>query len=83
MYKKTKVGERLLGFGSSLVPQCVNSCLSTVIQNIIKPVFTDAEVPLDLDKCTNSIPADKTIHISITNNAIETIILNNCSLICL
>ena len=47
---------------------------------IIGSAFADVEVPIDLDKCISSIRPDNTIHASITNNAVETIILNQESM---
>ena len=54
--------------------------MATVIPFIIGSVFADVEVNLDLDTCINNMPSDKTIHISVTNNAVETTILNQVSM---
>ena len=52
-----------------------------MIPNIIGITFTSAELKLAIDKCIDSIPSDKPIHTSVTNNTIDTILLNQQSII--
>ena len=66
----------MLGVCASLVPQCGHSVLAAVIPAVIGNVFANAGVELDMEKLIDNIPSDKTIHTCVTNNAVDTIILN-------
>ena len=44
-------------------------------------MFVNAGVELDMDKLIESMPSDKTIYTSVTNTAVDAIILNQQSII--
>ena len=48
---------------------------------VIGSVFVNAGVELDMDKLIESMPSDKTIYTSVTNTAVDAIILNQQSII--
>ena len=48
---------------------------------VIGSVFVNAGVELDMDKLIESMPSSKTIHTSVTNIAVDAIILNQQSII--
>ena len=64
----------MLGFSALLVPQCDHIGLTAMIPHIIRCVFENVEVELDMDKCIDSMPSNNKIYTLVTKSAVDTII---------
>ena len=74
-YRFTYLGDAILEFGASLVPQCSYSGLSTVLLFAVGSVLDNACIPIDVELLVNSMPSKDTIQNLVTKNAIDMCIL--------
>ena len=60
-YVGHNVGNSMIGFAASLVPQCGYYMLSSIIPFIIGSVFANGNIPIDSNLLVNSQPTRNTI----------------------
>merc|ERR1740124_288132 len=80
IYKGTDLGDAILVFGASLVPQCGYSCLSTMLPFSIRSVLANAGIPISVELLVSLMPSKDTIQNLVTKNAIDTCILTQESI---
>jgi len=71
-YQGTPLGDAMIGFASSLVPQCGYAGVATILPILIASVFANAGIEIDSKKLVNSQPSDKSIQRFVENNALNT-----------
>ena len=79
-YKGTEQGDTLLGFATSLVPQCGYAGLAIVLPLAITSVFMNANVPLNLNSLVDSQPSWHKIQSLVSQNAVDTVLLTQESI---
>lgn len=79
-YSGNTVGDRLLGFGSTLVPQCGYSGFATVLPFVIGSLFANAGINIDMDSVVKSLPQRDKIQDLVTDVAVDNILLTRQSI---
>ena len=69
-YRGIDLGDAILEFGASLVPQCSYSGLSTVLTFVIGSALANAGISISVESLVNSMPRKDTIHNLVTKNTI-------------
>ena len=79
-YIGDNIGNSMIGFAASLVPQCGYYGLSSIIPFIIGSVFTNGNIPIDSNLLVNSQPLRNTIQRLAEQNVFDTILLTQESI---
>ena len=75
-YAGTKLGDSLLAFGVSLIPQCDLAGLSTVIPFVAASILANANIPIPpIKDLVGSLPSDKKLQSLVTRHAVENMLM--------
>ena len=74
-YKGSELGNAMIGFASSIVPQCGHNGIATVLPFAIGSLLANAGVEFKVEELVNSQPSNKTIQQCVEQNAVNTMIL--------
>ena len=80
-YSGTDLGDWILGYAASAVPQCGFSGLSTILPLAVASVFINSGIHIDPDLIVGSQPCRNKILDIVTQNATETILLTKASVL--
>ena len=73
-YDGTPLGDAMIGYASSLVPQCGHSGVAATLPFMIGSLFANAGLKFDVNEIVNSQPSDKKIQKCVEQNAVNTMI---------
>ena len=74
-YMGSALGNAMLGFAASIVPQCGYTGLAKVIPFIIGSLFANINITIDFEKLVDSQPSGHTIQRLVAQNAVDTVLL--------
>ena len=79
-YNGTPQADTMLGFASSLVPQCGYAGISTILPILMSTILMNCGIQIDAEKIIASLPSPQYLQTSVTNYAVETAILVRSSI---
>ena len=74
-YQGTPLGDSMLGFASSLVPQCGHAGIATILPLAIGSVLTNAGIDINSGELVDSQPSGQSIQRFVEQNAANTLLL--------
>ena len=79
-YHGTPLGDAMIGFASSLVPQCGHAGVSTITPILLGSVLANAGIEIENEKLVNSQPSGNSIQRFVEQNALNTLLLTQESI---